>query len=135
MIFNFLAILHDLQCAFLIFHVFHCSSLYSDPTVLCLVFHLFVSSPYSWSFSLCFNFSHFSVFLAIFHVLQSVFLILHDFQFSFHTLGPTVCISHFSSFSVFLPYSRSYIMHFSFFKFFSVSCHISCPTVCASHFP
>jgi hypothetical protein len=29
-----------------------------------------------------------------------VFLIFHDFQFSCHIPGPTVCISHFSCFSV-----------------------------------
>jgi hypothetical protein len=41
------------------------------------------------------NFSIFLVFLAIYHVLQCVFLILSDFQLSRLTPGPTVCISHF----------------------------------------
>ena len=44
------------------------------------------------------HFSRFSVFYAIFHVLQFVVLIFHDFHFSFHTPGSTVCISHFPLF-------------------------------------
>ncbi|SFW06427.1 Uncharacterised protein [Chlamydia abortus] len=46
-----------------------------------------------WTFL---NFPPFSVFLAIFPVLNCVFLILRDFQFSRHITGPSVCISHFS---------------------------------------
>ena len=78
----------------------------------------------------------------------------HDFQFSHHILGPTVCISHFPLFSVFLAiiqvkqclclifhifqFSLCYLgpkVFFSFFKFASVSHRISHPTVCVSHFP
>jgi hypothetical protein len=62
------------------------------------------------------HFSCFSVFLAKVHVLQCVFLIFHDFQFSRHMPGPTV-------------------MHFSFFNFFKVSRPIPDPTACVSHFP
>jgi hypothetical protein len=78
------------------------------------------------------------VFLAIFQVLQCVFFIFHDFQFSRHIPRPIVCISHFPTFSVFLaifqgiqclclifhvfqcflPYSRSYRVYLSFFHVF-----------------
>ena len=78
-----------------------------------------------------------------------MFLIVHDFQFSCHTPGPTVRIFHFPHFSVFLaifqvkqwfclifhffsvfsPYFRSYRVHFSFSTFFSVPRHISILTV------
>jgi hypothetical protein len=57
-----------------------------------------------WTFL---NFSTFSVFLAIFHLLKCVFLIFHDFQFSRHIPGPTVCISHFSRFSVISSFFNS----------------------------
>ena len=50
-----------------------------------------------WTFL---NIPPFSVFLAIFHVLECVFLIFRDFQFSRHIPGPSVCISHFSRFLV-----------------------------------
>ena len=74
------------------------------------------------------HFSHFSIFLAIFHLLQYVFLIFHVFQ----------CV---------LPYSTSYSVHFSlrfsvFLAIFQVlpsdfliflavkfSCHIPGPKV------
>ena len=59
-----------------------------------------VSSPYSWSFSLCFRFFMF-------------------FSVSHHLSRPTVCVFHFPWFSVFSPYSRSYSVQFSFFKFLS----------------
>ena len=51
------------------------------------------------------HFLHFSVFLAIFHVIFSFpgdFLIFLVGQFSYHISGPTLYISHFSRFSVFL---------------------------------
>ena len=76
MIFSFLAILLVLQCAFLFFQIFECFSRYSR--------------SYSVHFS-------FSTFLGVSnHIpgqdLPCVFLIFHDFQFSCHTPGPTVCI-------------------------------------------
>ena len=102
------------------------------------------------------RFSHFSrfwLFLAIFHVLQSVFLMFNIFPFSCHFSGPKVCISYFPPSSVFLtifqviqclclifqvfpcfsPYSRSYCVFFSFsmifrvfFFFFFFFFHFSC---------
>ena len=89
------------------------------------------------------RFSHFSrfwLFLAIFHVLQSVFLMFNIFPFSCHFSGPKVCISYFPPSSVFLtifqviqclclifqvfpcfsPYSRSYCVFFSFSMIFKV---------------
>ena len=64
-----------------------------------------------WTFL---NFLPFSGFLAIFHFLMCVFLIFHDFQFSCHIPGPTVCISHFSRFSVILSFFKSSSGCFSF---------------------
>ena len=99
------------------------------------------------------HFSTFFSFLAIFQVLQCVYLIFHDFQcflpysrsyqliFSiselvsfldiFQVLQCTFLIFHI--FHCFLPYSRSYsvCLIFHVFKF---SGHISGPAVCISHF-
>ena len=61
------------------------------------------------------HFSRFSVFLAIFQVLQCAFLIFHVFQ-------------------CFLPYSRSYSVSVSFSMFFSFFRITPGPTVCISHF-
>jgi hypothetical protein len=60
--FSFLAIIHVLQCVFLMIHVFHCFS------------------PFSKSYSVCVSFSSFVSFLAIFQVLQYIFLIFQIFQ-------------------------------------------------------
>jgi hypothetical protein len=50
------------------------------------------------------HFPGFSVFLAVFQVLQCTFLIFHFFQCFFcHIPGPKVCVSHFPCFSVFSP--------------------------------
>ena len=72
------------------------------------------------------KFSAFSLFLAIFHVLNCVFFIFRDFQFSRHIPGPRVCISHISRFSLissFFKYSSgcfSFSMIFSFHAIFQV---------------
>ena len=100
------------------------------------------------------HFPPFSVFRAIFHYLQCVFLIFYDFQFSHHIPdsivyiyhfpiffsvsclipGPTVCVLYFPWISVYLPYSRSNCVHL-FFTFFSFSRRYSFTIVCVSHFP
>ena len=78
------------------------------------------------------------MFLAIFQVLQFVFLIVHELKFfttlkvlryafiifhvfsiSRHIPGQTVFLSHFPRFSVFSPYSRSYSVCVSFSTFIS----------------
>jgi hypothetical protein len=101
--------------------------------------------------SVCFSFSKFFNFLFIFHVLQCTFLIFHVFecfppysrllrqifqifQFSWHILGPTVCISDFSRFSIFLAIFYFLQCVFLLFNDFQFSCHIPGPTVCISHF-
>ena len=86
---------------FLIFHDFQFSCHISRPTV---------------DFS---EYSTFSVFLAIFHVLKCVFLIFRDFQFSRHIPGPSVCISHFSRFLVISSFFKSSSGCFSFSMIFS----------------
>ena len=68
---------------------------------------------------MCFSFSMIFSFLAICQVLQCVFLIYHDFQFSINIPGPTLFISHFSRFSVFLGYFMSYRVFCSFLMIFS----------------
>ena len=87
------------------------------------------------------HFSFFTFFsdFVIFQVVNGMFLIFHDFQFSCHIpcatvdisklsnffsfprliSRPKVCISHFLRFSGFSPYSRTYSVHFSFFTFCS----------------
>ena len=62
----------------------------------------------------------FSVYLPILHVLQCVFLIFHNFQFSRHFPGPTGCISFlFHVFECISPYSRSNSVCVSFSTFCS----------------
>ena len=163
-----------LQCTYLIFHVFHCFLVCSrsyqcefhsflvghfshniqSPRVFSSHFPRFsVFSPYSRSNSVCFSFSTFFQVSEHIHILEFVFLIFLVFQFSNHTPGPTVCISHFPRisvflhisgptmfvsyfprFSIFFPQSSSYSVNFSYLKFFTVSYHIPCTTVCVSHF-
>jgi hypothetical protein len=72
----FLAILHVQLCAINTFNVF-------------LVF-----LPYSRSYNV--HFSFFSLFIALFLVIQCLCIILHFFSvFLIHNPGPTMCISHF----------------------------------------
>jgi hypothetical protein len=63
-------------------------------------------------------FTLFSVF-AIFHPIQCVFLIFHDFQFSCFTPVPRCVFPIFYVFHCFPPYSRSYHVSFSFSSFIS----------------
>ena len=78
-----------------------------------------------WSSDVCssdltfLNFPTFSVFLAIFHVLNCVFLIFRDFQYSCHIPGPSVGISHFSCFLVISLFFKSSSGSFSFSIIFS----------------
>ena len=85
------------------------------------------------------HFSRFSVFLAIFWVIQFLCLIFHVCQFSRRNPGPKVCIFTISGLSLFLaifqvlqcvflslhffqcflPYFKSYHLSFSFSSFFS----------------
>ena len=137
----FLDIFQVQHCAFLIFHGFHCFLPYSrsysvcvshfprffqfsrhnpGPTIWVCHFSCWsVLSPYSRSYSVHFSFLPFSLFLAIFQVLQCVCLIFHVFQFSHHTAGPTLGISHFPGFLVFLAISRSNSVCVLFSTFFS----------------
>ncbi|SFW05911.1 Uncharacterised protein [Chlamydia abortus] len=98
-----------------------------------VILSFFKSSSGCFSFSMIFrflaifhvlqwiflNFPPFSVFLAIFHVLNCVFLIFLDFQLSRHIPGPTVCISHFSRFSVISTFFKSSSGCFSFSMIFT----------------
>ena len=85
--FRFLSIFHVLQCAFLFFHVFHnfflpkCHVL--QRAFLILTFLSF--SHHVPSTTVCIShFPRFSIFLAIFQVLNCPFLIFYVFQFSRH---------------------------------------------------
>ena len=82
-----------------------------------------------------YHFQSFSVFLAIYHVLHCVFLIFKYFQFSRHTPGPTLCISHLPHFWVFLAIFQVLQCVFLIFHVFRFSCHIPGPTVCFSQIP
>ena len=156
-IFSFLSILQVLQCAILIFHLFQCFSPYSRSSSVFVSFStFFLISRHLPGPTMCIShFPLFSVFLAIFQVLQCVFLIFHDFQFSRHIPpsysvhfpfanffsvsrhipGHTVFVSHFQRFSVFLAIFQILQSLFIFFTFFRVSRHISHHTVCVSQFP
>jgi len=172
MISSFLAKFQILQCAFLIFHVFHYYSTYSrSNSFFSLIFQIFHFSrhipgprvfishfprfqyfpPYSRSKSVCVKFSTFFSFLVIFqfpqcgfhiftffnvfcHISQFVFLLFHYFQYSRHTLGHIVCISHFPPISVFLAIFQVLQCMFLIFHDFHFSCHITDPRVCISLF-
>ena len=121
---EFLALFHVIQYSFLIFHIFQCFLPYSRSSSVCVSYFSRFSSflHYSKSYSVHFSFSMFcsvscpipdpkvsishfppfSVFLAIFQVIQCLCLIFHIFHFFRHTPGPTMCINPFSHFSVFL---------------------------------
>ena len=94
---------------------------------------IFSFSPYSRSYSVHFSFSTFSVFLAIFQVIQCLCIIIHVFQFSCHIPGPTVLISHFASFWVFLAlfHVLQCVFLFSMNSVFSLN---PGPNYCISHF-
>ncbi|SFW05321.1 Uncharacterised protein [Chlamydia abortus] len=107
----FYAIFHFLKCVFLIFSDFQFSRHIPGPSVcishfsrFLVILSFFKTSSGCFSFSMIFsflailqvlqwtflNFPYFSVFLAIFPVLNCVFLIFRDFQFSCHIPGPSV---------------------------------------------
>ena len=96
----FVAIFQVLHGAFLIFHFFRCFLPYSTSYRLFVSFSTFFSILAIIQVLPCIFhiFSRFPLFLAIFLFLQCVFLIFHDYQFSPHTPGPTLCISHFPRF-------------------------------------
>jgi hypothetical protein len=132
----FPTIFQVLSCEFLIFFRFPVLSPYSSSDSVHFSFSTFffsrhipghsvfvshftgfsVFSPYPKSDNLHISFLTFlSVFLSIFHILQNGFLIFHNFQFSRHTPGPTVCISHFSTifnFSCQIPGPTEFVSHF-----------------------
>jgi hypothetical protein len=155
----FLAILQVPQCLFLIFCFFSVFLTYSRsysvhfsfPTFFGISCHISchivftshfprfsVSSPYSRSYNFISHFSRFSVFLSIFHFLQFVFLIFHDFQFSGHTPGPTLCISHFPLFSIVsrdITGPTVFISHFLlFFSFLAIFQVLQCAFLIFHHF-
>jgi hypothetical protein len=77
----FLAIVHVLPWEFFIFLVCQFSHHIPGPTVCVLHFiHFSVFVPQSRSYSVHFSFITFSMFLAVFQVLQGVFHILHVFS-------------------------------------------------------
>jgi hypothetical protein len=99
------------------FSMFFSISHHIPDHTLCLIFQVFQFSHHNTGTTLCFHhFPTFSVFPAIFQVLQCAFLIFQVFQ-------------------CFLPYSRSYSVHLSFSTMFRVSCHIPGYIVFVSPFP
>ena len=87
----FLTAFHILQCVFLIFHDIQFFSPYSRSSRVHFSFSTFFSFSRHIPGHARFvsNFPRFSVFFAIFHIRQCVFLIFHDIQFSHHIPGPT----------------------------------------------
>jgi hypothetical protein len=96
---------------------------------------VFCFLPYSRSNSVCVSFSMIFSFLAVFQVLQCVFLIQHVFQcFLPYSRSYSVYFS-FCTFSVFLAIMQVLPCEFLIFLVCQLSCHIPCPTVCVSHSP
>jgi len=105
-----------LKWMFLIFHDFQCSCQIPCPTV---------------------DISHFpafSGFLAIFHVLQCVFLILYIFSYLAIFQVLQCAFKIFPCFSIFLVIFHYLNSVIHIFRDFQFSCHIPGPTVCISHF-
>ena len=119
MIFFFLAVLHVLECAFLIFYVFECFS------------------PYSISNSVCVLFSTFWRFLTIFTSYSVHFSLFTFFTVSSHIRGPTMMISHFPRISVFLAIFQVivFVSHFPLFFFFSFPAFINFLECAFIHIP
>ena len=100
----FLAICQLKQCSCLIFHVFSIFSLDSRSYSVHSSFsqYLSVSHPITGHTMFVSHFPSFSVFLAIFQVLQCAFLIFQVFQcFSTYSTSYSVCFS-FSTIFIFL---------------------------------
>ena len=96
---------------------------------------IFCFLPYSTSYTGHFQIFHlFQFFLAIFHVLKSVFLVFCDCQVFRHIPDPSVCISHFSRILVISSFFKSSKWMFLIFHDFQLSCHIPSPTVDISKF-
>jgi hypothetical protein len=129
--FSFLATIQVLQCLFLIFIVFPCFLPYFMSYHVTFSFSSCVSFIAIFQFLQCvYNFTCFSVLLAIFRVIQCLCLIFHVCQFSCQNPGPIVCIFPISFFfHSFSSYFRSYSVCFSFYTFFCVSRQFSCPTM------
>jgi len=120
---EFLAIIQDLQCVFLIFHVFHCfwlySRSYSEFFPFCKYFSVSRHIPGT---TVCIShFARFSVFFTIIQVLPYEFLIFLICQFSRNIPGPTVCVSNFPLF-FFSFLAINQILHFAFLIFQIFQC-------------
>ncbi len=130
MIFSFLAIFHVLQWIFLNFSnfFFQFSSLIFH-VLKCVFYFPWFSVFFLHSRSFSVHFSFFTLFsdFAIFQVAKWMFLIFHDFQFSYYIPRPTVDISKFSTFFQFssaifhvLKCVFSFSVIFSFLAIFQV---------------
>ena len=135
---DFLTTYHLLKCALLIFHVFQCfffpCSMFHS---VCFSFSMFCSVSLLILCSTVWvsNFLCFSVFLAIYHLLECALLIIHVFQrFLPYTMFSSVCFSFSMFFQIFWPYTMFYSVHCLFSTFFSVSCPVPWFTVYISHF-
>ena len=105
---------------FHVLHVFECFSPYSRSYSVCVLFSTFFQfSHHNPCTPVCiFYISRFSLFLAIYQILQCVFLICTFYKVSWHIPGHTLFASHFLHFfSVFLPQSRSFSVYFLYFTY------------------
>jgi hypothetical protein len=89
------SIIHILPCVFLVFLYCQFSYHISGPTlwVSHFLFGDFIRHIPGSTVGIS-HFSRFSLFLAIFQVIQCFWLIFNVFKFSCHNPVPTVCISH-----------------------------------------
>jgi hypothetical protein len=121
---------------FLIFHVFQFSPHLPGPSVHFSFSRFFRISRHILGRTMCIShFPCFSVFLAMFHVIQCLCLIFKVFQYLaiFEVLKCPFLMFHI--FLYFSPYSRSSSVRFLFLTFFSFTDHVPDHTVFVSHFP
>ena len=123
----FLPIFQLIYCLCPIFHIFLVFFFFfflpfsKSCIVRFTLFHVFQFSCRILAPTVCIShFPNFSVFFAIFHILQSVYLIFHVFQFSRPILGPSLYISHFPRLPVFLAIFQVLQCAILIFPLFSV---------------
>ena len=105
-----------------------CVSHYSRFSVFLAIFQVLQCVLFIFHVFQCF-------FFAIFQVLQCPFLFFHVFQFSRYIPGPMLCISHFPPSSLFLAIFHVQQCVCLIFYVFQFSLHIPDHRLCISHFP
>jgi hypothetical protein len=131
----FLAIFQDIHFSSLIFHVIQFSATFQVIECFFLILQVFQFPRHNPGTTVCiFHFSRYSPCFDIFQVLLCVFLIFHDFKFSWLTPVLQCAFLIYHVFPCFVPHTRSNNVCVSFSTFFQCSCHYPCSRMCISHF-